>query len=120
MFDLDYDPRLYLGTDVFSDSHVSRTVFADGSWEDERAYYYAPSSKITYIDGAEPYTAEEIKEINQEISKRQQMSASAIKSDYFNYLSEGIKKYQAIIDSQNTTDETITSSDDESETETMV
>ncbi len=118
MFDLDYDPRLYLGTDVFSDSHVSRTVFADGSWEDERAYYYAPSSKITYIDGAEPYTAEEIKEINQEISKRQQMSASAIKSDYFNYLSEGIKKYQAIIDSQNTTDETITSSDDESETET--
>lgn len=117
MFDLDYDPRLYLGTDVFSDSHVSRTVFADGSWEDERAYYYAPSSKITYVDGAEQYTAEEIKEINQEISKRQQMSASAIKSDYFNYLSEGIKKYQAIIDSEKEAT-TTASSDDESETET--
>ena len=32
MFDMEYDPRLYLGTDIMSESHESRAVFADGSW----------------------------------------------------------------------------------------
>ena len=32
--------------------------------------------------------------INQEISNRQKMSASAIKSNYFNYLGDSLKKYQ--------------------------
>lgn len=35
MFNMDYDPRLYLGTDIFSNNH-GRTVFADGSWQDDK------------------------------------------------------------------------------------
>ncbi len=94
MFDLEYDPRLYLGTDIFSNTHSSRAVFADGSWTDERGYYHAPNSSMKYPEGAEKYTDKELMYINQEISNRQKMSASAIKSNYFNYLGDGLKKYQ--------------------------
>ena len=53
MFDLEYDPRLYLGTDIFSNTHSSRAVFADGSWTNERGYYHAPNSSMKYLEGAE-------------------------------------------------------------------
>ncbi len=94
LFNVKYDPRLYLGTDAFSKSHVSRAVFADGSWTNERGYYHAPNSSMKYVEGAESYTNEELVYINQEISNRQKMSASAIKANYFNYLVEGLKKYK--------------------------
>ena len=94
MFDLEYDPRLYLGTDIFSNTHSSRAVFADGSWTNERGYYHAPNSSMKYLEGAEKYTDKELMYINQEISNRQKMSASAIKSNYFNYLGDSLKKYQ--------------------------
>lgn len=86
MFNVDYDPRLYLGTDIFSESHDSRAAFADGSWADERGFYYAPNSKMTYNEGAEAYTNEEIAAINKGITTRQKMSATAIKNNYFKYL----------------------------------
>ena len=94
LFGVDYDPRLYLGTDVFSKTHMSRAYFADGSWQDEKASYYAPSSKITYFNNAEPYDAKTLRSINQEISTRQSMSASAIRTNYFKYLGEGLEKYK--------------------------
>lgn len=94
IFDLEYDPRLYLGTDIFSNTHSSRAVFADGSWTNERGYYHAPNSSMKYLEGAEKYTDKELMYINQEISNRQKMSASAIKSNYFNYLGDSLKKYQ--------------------------
>ena len=94
LFDVDYDPRLYLGTDVFSKTHVSRAYFVDGSWQDENASYYAPSSKITYVEGKEQYSASTLKSINADINKKQSMSASAIRSNYFKYLGEGLEKYK--------------------------
>lgn len=94
MFNVEYDPRLYLGTDIFSDSHESRVVFADGSWQNEYGYYNAPSSKMYYYVEDFKYSNDELKNINQEIKTRQKMSASAIKSNYFNYLGNGLKKYK--------------------------
>lgn len=94
MFNVNYDPRLYMGTDVFSKSHVSRAYFVDGSWQDENASYYAPSSKLTYFEGKEQYSTSMLKSINQEINTRQSMSASAIRSNYFKYLGEGLEKYK--------------------------
>ena len=99
MFNLDYDPRLYLGTDIMSDNH-GRTVFADGSWQDEVGYYSATSGKFKAKEGMTPYTSEELIKINTEINLRQKMSALAIKNNYFKYLGNGIKKYQAIIDEE--------------------
>lgn len=93
LFNMDYDPRLYMGTDIFSKDHKSRVVFADGSWTDAYGYYSAPNSKITYKEGVEKtYTTAELSEINSEIKTRQRMSTSAIKSNYFNYLGNELEK----------------------------
>lgn len=89
MFDLEYDPRLYLGHDVFS-NYDDRTVFADGSWQDAVGYYNSSSGKFTPKDKSITYLDEEILEINNEITLRQSMSALAIKNDYFNYLNKKI------------------------------
>lgn len=92
MFNLDYDPRLYLGHDVFSD-YSDRTVFADGSWQDSIGYYSATTGKFSPKDESKTYTSDELYEINSEITTRQKMSALAIKNDYFNYRNKAITKY---------------------------
>lgn len=116
MFNMDYDPRLYLGTDIFSESHQSRVVFADGSWQSEIGYYHAPSSKMTYVEGATELSSTELKEINTEINRRQKMSASAIKANYFKYLGDGLKKYQTQIDEKKKSEEQVVeNSENESE-----
>ena len=91
LMNIEYDSRLYMGTDVFSKEHKSRAVFADGSWQDENAFYYAPSQKINYF-GNKKYSNNEIMEINVDISERKKMSSLVLKTDYFNYLDEQLKK----------------------------
>lgn len=91
LFDLDYDPRLYGGTDLFSSSHKNVVAFADGSWRTDIAYYDATSSKINYI-GEQQYTAEEIKNINNRIKNEIAMDNLAIKRDYFEYLNQKLNK----------------------------
>ena len=95
LFDMDYDPRLYLGTDALSETHVSRAYFSDKSWVDEVGFYYAPNNKMTYV-GDKKYDAATIASINKEISTRQNMSATAIQNNYFKYLGEGLEKYKVV------------------------
>lgn len=91
LFDLDYDPRLYGGTDLFSDRHKNVVAFADGSWRTDIAFYNATSTKINYI-GEQTYTPEEIKEINTRIKNEIAMDNLAIKRNYFSYLNEKLDK----------------------------
>lgn len=93
LFDLDYDPRLYMGDDLLSDTYQSLVVFADGSWKNERAYYNASTGRIKdYTDN--PYSTEEVKAINEDISYKMKMSSLAIRNNYFNYLDNELKKYE--------------------------
>ena len=94
LFDLDYDPRLYLGYDLFSDDAVSMTVFADGSWKNEIAYYDAGKNKVKYY-GDEKYTPEEIKAINADITAKMSISEKAIENNYFKYLDSKLSKIRA-------------------------
>lgn len=93
LMNLNYDPRLYMGQDLLSEDYESRVVFADGSWKNEKAYYNASTSKMKYY-GEETYTAEEIQAINNEVSLKIQMSSTAIKNNYFNYLDKKIEEYE--------------------------
>jgi phosphoglycerol transferase MdoB-like AlkP superfamily enzyme len=115
LFDLDYDPRLYMGTDLLSDDYESLVVFADGSWKNERAYYNASTGSIkNYTDN--PYTNEEIKDINERVSYKMKMSSLAIKNNYFKYLNDALEKYkvesnvvaQASTDDNQTLDNNVT------------
>lgn len=93
LFNLDYDPRLYMGTDMFSDDAKSLTVFADGSWKNEYAFYNASKTKIKYYSSFE-YSDEEIRNINNEISQEMSMSSKIIKNDYFSYLDKKLEQYK--------------------------
>ena len=86
LFDLNYDPRYYVGTDLLSSDYVSRAFFADGSWQDEKAFYDASTGKISYKVENDTYEAEEIVNINKEINEKIAMSNLAIKTNYFKYL----------------------------------
>lgn len=88
---LNYDPRLYMGTDLFSSDYESKVVFADGSWKNEYAYYNASTGQIKYYDDIR-YTDEEILKINNIIDLKISMSSKAIKSNYFNYLSKKLNE----------------------------
>ena len=101
MFNMDYDPRLYLGTDIFSNNH-GRTVFADGSWQDDKGYFSATKGNFISKDSENTYTSEELLAINSEINTRQKMSALAIKNDYFNYLFKERSKYVNITSKEET------------------
>ncbi|MGN1379262.1 MAG: LTA synthase family protein [Bacilli bacterium] len=89
LFNLDYDPRLYQGEDVFSSDYTNLVVFYDMSWKNDLAYYNAVTGKITYYTDF-TYTEEEIKKINEMVYNKINTSSLAIKNNYFAYLKEKI------------------------------
>ena len=102
MFDVDYDPRLYLGTDIMSEND-GRVAFSDGSWQDEVGFYKSTTTKFTTTnDDNKTYTTDELVSINKEISNKQKMSALAIRNNYFKYLNEGLEKYKKEIQEEQT------------------
>ena len=93
LFDLDYDARLYMGEDLLGENYKSLVIFSNGSWKNEIAYYNANNNKITYANEEITYTDEQIIEINKIVTSKLQMSATAIKKNYFNYLEQKYKEY---------------------------
>lgn len=95
LFNLDYDPRLYMGEDIlatnYKDSYKNRVIFADGSWENDKALYNATNGTITYF-GSDVYTNEEIIKYNKEINNMIKMSNLAITTNYFAYLDKNLKE----------------------------
>ena len=91
LFGLDYDPRLYMGYDLFDENYWNIVTFADGSWKNDLAFYNAGTSEVVYYkDNA--YTLDEIKNINDKITAKMQMSGLIIQNNYFAYLNDSINK----------------------------
>ena len=90
LFNLDYDTRYSTGQDLFSSDYQSITVFADGSWKNEIAFYNASNDNITYYTDKE-YTIDEIIKINESVNNKIKYSNLAIQHDYFNYLYTNLK-----------------------------
>lgn len=97
LFNLDYDPRYYMGTDVFSDDYLNMVAFADGSWKNADVYYNASSGSIKYYTSNE-YTTDELIRINNIVTNRMQISESIIRNNYFNYLENKINSYKSAND----------------------
>ena len=95
LFNLDYDPRYYVGTDVFSDDYLNMVAFADGSWKNADVYYNASSGSVKYYTSNE-YTTDELIRINNIVTNRMQISESIIRNNYFNYLDNKIKSYNYV------------------------
>lgn len=89
LFNMNYDPRLYLGTDLLSKDYESLVVFADGSWKNEKYYYDASKSKIENFTDEE-ISIEELQTINNDINIKITVSNDAVKNNYFEYLENKI------------------------------
>ncbi len=92
LFNLDYDSRIYMGTDILSDDYEGMVIFADGSWKNDIAFYDSSSNNVKYYT-EKTYNDEEILAINEKISLKLKMSSLAIKNNYFNYLKKKIDNY---------------------------
>lgn len=92
LFNLEYDPRVYMGTDLLSSDYHNKVVFADGSWQTPVGFYYASTGRMSYFTD-ERYTNEEIVAINSEVNNMIKYSNLAIKTNYFEHLSNEKKKY---------------------------
>lgn len=93
LFNLDYDPRKYVGTDVFSDEYLNIVAFADGSWKNSEAFYDARTASIKYYTD-KTYTTDEIVNINNMVTTKMQVSEAIIRNNYFNYLENAINSYK--------------------------
>lgn len=93
LFNLDYDPREYMGTDVFSDEYLNIVAFADGSWKNSEAFYDARTASIKYYTD-KTYTTDEIVNINNIVTTKMQVSEAIIRNNYFNYLENAIDSYK--------------------------
>ena len=94
LFGIEYDPRLYLGNDVFSD-YKDFVLFPDNSWQSADGFYSATKGDFTSSTDATTITDEQIIELNNEVNTLRNMSALAIKKNYFDYLFDYMKKYEA-------------------------
>lgn len=82
LFDLNYDPRYYMGKDLFSDEK-SIVIFPTGSWVTDKAVYFA--SKNDYKLKDKSVDEKYIKEINKILSNKFTASDNVLKKDYFKY-----------------------------------
>jgi phosphoglycerol transferase MdoB-like AlkP superfamily enzyme len=92
LFGVEYDSRIYLGSDLLSKEYESIAVFADSSWKNEVGYYSSSTNSMKYYTEKE-YTDEEILAINEDIALKLKMSSAAIKNNYFSYLNKKLKSY---------------------------
>lgn len=52
LFDLPYDPRLYMGNDIYSGNQT--VIFADGNWLNHQGIYYAVNDSFVPFDDDKP------------------------------------------------------------------
>jgi len=81
LFDLDYDPRYYVGSDIFSDEDT-RVIFPNGSWVSDNAVYFASSGKYKLKTDV---TKEYISKMNADVSNWFTISNNTLKRNYFKY-----------------------------------
>lgn len=93
LFDLSYDPRYYVGVDIFSEDYSELVVFPDLSWKNKDAYYNATTGELKYYTDFR-YTDEELRNINSMIYAKYNASVLAIKYNYFDYLEKNLKNYE--------------------------
>lgn len=82
LFNLDYDPRYYMGTDLFSEEEAI-VIFPNGNWITDNAIYYASKNKYDLLN--DTVDEEYIKKINKIVNDKFVASDNTLVKDYFKY-----------------------------------
>jgi len=86
LFGLDYDSRLLVGRDVFSDA-PALALWPDYSWKTDKGTYDAKSDTFTAKEG-EAVSQEYVDYISSLVSNKITFSRSVQSLDYYNYLAK--------------------------------
>ena len=86
LFGLEFDSRLYMGRDIFSEA-APLVIFSDRSWITEEAIYNARTGNVISKTG-EPIDEAYIQRISNEVSNRFTVSSRILDYDYWNILFE--------------------------------
>lgn len=84
LFGLEFDSRLYMGRDVFSDAQPL-VCFRNRSWITDKAMYNAETGAITHLTDT-PVTDEYIAAIKNEVNNRFTVSSRILDYDYWSIL----------------------------------
>ena len=87
LFGLEFDSRLYMGRDVFSDA-PPLVMFRNRSWITDRARYNSQTGKAEFI-GAAGTDDDYVKAISTEVGNRFAVSARILENDYWRILFGG-------------------------------
>lgn len=82
LYNLQYDPRIMMGTDIFSNENPT-VIMQSGSWRDQTGRYDVEKALFTPYDPAITYTQEEIDKINQEVITTLSISSQVYLKGYF-------------------------------------
>ncbi|MBQ6719686.1 MAG: sulfatase-like hydrolase/transferase [Oscillospiraceae bacterium] len=89
LFGLDYDSRLLVGRDVFSDEEAI-VLTQNSSWKTVKGVYDADKKKFTPNEGEE-VDKEYVERINKIVSNKITYSRELAAVDYFDYVSKALK-----------------------------
>ena len=81
LFGLEFDTRLYMGQDIFSEAEPL-IIFNTHSWLTDKGSYYAPTGTLTNFTDVE-ITQEEVNRINDIVSNKFTVSAWVLDTDYW-------------------------------------
>ena len=84
LFGIDYDSRLFTGRDIFSTSD-GIAIMKNHSWVTDKGTYFAANGKFVPKEGVE-VDENYVKNINNIVSNRLNISRLIIKNNYYNYL----------------------------------
>lgn len=82
LFDLNYDPRYYIGKDVFSDEETV-VIFPNGNWITDSAIYFAAKNK--YKLKKDNVSEDYISKMSRIVNNKMMASENTLNKDYFKY-----------------------------------
>lgn len=83
LFNLNYDPRYYVGKDIFSNEE-GIVIFTNGSWITDQGLYNSTRNEYTSLNG-DTMTDEYIASINKQVNDYFYVSNKVLTLDYFKY-----------------------------------
>ncbi len=95
LFGVDFDPRYYMGHDIFSE-YEDYVVFSDNSWQSSNGFYSASKGEFIPAPNKDVLSDDKIISINKEIDDMRNMSALAIKKNYFEHLFQYFDEYAGL------------------------
>ena len=82
LFNLNYDPRLYVGTDIFSNEE-NTVIFTNGDWISTYGWYDASEGTFTNFDDSNPAAENWVQNQNKKVINSTNISLMIYKTDYF-------------------------------------